>query len=79
MEDPVGIRTRARNLVAAIETTDRNLSGLKRDLAAIQNSCNHDWSPVKSDPIIREAYDIPGDPPGTMGVDWRGKPMCLGK
>ena len=24
------------------------------------------------DPIYHAAYTCPGDPPGTMGVDWRG-------
>ena len=26
----------------------------------------------KYTPIITETYTIPGDRPGTMGVDWRG-------
>ncbi|GEM_PF-1658828 len=41
------------------------------ELASIQAACRHNWGPVKYDPIIQKAYTIPGDPPGTMGVDWQ--------
>lgn len=37
-----------------------------------ERSCTHDWSTPEYTPERREAYTIPGDPPGTMGVDWRG-------
>ncbi|MBR9703828.1 hypothetical protein GOV12_00315 [Candidatus Pacearchaeota archaeon] len=36
------------------------------------NSCRHNYSEPEFDPIYREAYTSPGDPPGTMGVDFRG-------
>jgi hypothetical protein len=32
----------------------------------------HQWGDTIYDPIREEAYTIPGDPPGTMGIDWRG-------
>ena len=38
----------------------------------IQRSCNHRWGPSVEDPIIHPGGSSPGDPPGTMGVDWRG-------
>lgn len=37
-----------------------------------QQQCQHDWGQPIYSPIIRESYTIPADPPGTMGVDWRG-------
>lgn len=45
-----------------------DLKGTKLRLA--RTHCLHCWSPVKWDPIYEEAYTIPADPPGTMGVDW---------
>jgi len=41
-------------------------------IKAIQETCRHTWGEVKYTPDIQEAYTIPGDAPGTMGVDWRG-------
>ena len=35
-------------------------------------NCDHDWSPPVSAHIYEPGYTIPGDPPGTMGIDWRG-------
>jgi hypothetical protein len=43
-----------------------------RQLRSQQNRCQHAWGPTFYKPIHEEAYEIPGDPPGTMGVDWRG-------
>ena len=40
-----------------------------RDRDQIEKDCNHKWSEPKYVPIRHEAYTIPGDPPGTMGVD----------
>lgn len=34
--------------------------------------CQHEWSPTETAFIYEKGYTIPGDPPGTMGVDWRG-------
>jgi len=34
--------------------------------------CNHRWGDTFPDHIYHEGYTIPGDAPGTMGVDWRG-------
>ncbi len=36
------------------------------------HSCAHDWGNPTYNPIVTEAYTDPGDPPGTMGIDWRG-------
>jgi hypothetical protein len=37
----------------------------------IKNKCKHEWAKVKYDPIITKGYEVPGDPPGTMGIDRR--------
>ena len=42
-----------------------------QELRAYEADCQHNFTTVY-DPIYHEAYTIPGDPPGTMGVDWRG-------
>lgn len=59
------LRDREKRLVAELESVR----------AAIQSKevrCQHDWTNPVYDPIRHEAYTSPGDPPGTMGVDWRG-------
>lgn len=48
----------------------------QRKLDALVAACRHEWSLPVYAPIVREAYTDPGDPPGTMGVDWRG-PMFV--
>jgi hypothetical protein len=68
----IGMKTRVRELTAEIQDAERNLNRLKRDMNAIQSSCQHEWSKAVYTPIIREGYQDPGDPVGTMGVDWRG-------
>lgn len=62
-----------------IDFLQRNIKSLedqlvqnKQKLEDILNSCQHKWSDPVYDPIYSPAYEIPGDPPGTMGVDWRG-------
>jgi hypothetical protein len=41
-------------------------------LSQVVRECRHEWTAPVADHIYREGYTIPGDPPGTMGVDWRG-------
>ncbi len=41
-------------------------------LQTAERFCQHQWGPAAYTPIVSEAHTIPGDPPGTMGVDWRG-------
>jgi hypothetical protein len=41
-------------------------------LKIYESTCNHNWGETVYSPIYHEAYTVPGDPPGTMGVDWRG-------
>ena len=46
----------------------------QRALEEAEAQCNHQWGDVTPDHIYEDGYTIPGDPPGTMGVDWR--PAC---
>ena len=48
----------------------------RRDLKALEASCQHDWSEPKYDPIIQEAYYSPGDREmgRELGIDSR--PGC---
>jgi hypothetical protein len=58
-----------------ITAAEAQLASLKERLAGVVRACKlqgHQWGPVKYEPIEHKAYRIPGDPPGTMGVDWRG-------
>lgn len=47
------------------------LDRMRQALAAKQRNCQHVWDAIKYTPDIREGYQDPGDPPGTMGVDRR--------
>lgn len=55
-----------------IKTLEQNLKQKQKYLLTIQSTCRHDFNPVIYAPIRREAYTCPGDPVGTMGIDWRG-------
>ncbi len=63
--------SRCFDLVNDIDRLSQELERTKSKLAVIQNTCNHDWD-EKYTPVRTEAYTSPGDPPGTMGSDWRG-------
>jgi hypothetical protein len=56
----------------SIKTEEEQLRLDKERLASIERRCRHEWSPVTADHVHHKAYTTPGDPPGTMGVDWRG-------
>jgi len=64
-ESPVSLRQRIGNLKSKLRQAEEALSRMERD-------CRHQWTQPKHVPEYREAYTIPGDRPGTMGVDWRG-------
>lgn len=66
--DPVGAKALAR----CIEAQERALEASRAKLRNLRATCSHDWEEPKYTPKIREAYTIEGDPPGTMGIDWRG-------
>jgi hypothetical protein len=62
----------ARELRAAVASLEMQLERARERLAQYERLCPHDWAESVYEPIVREAHTIPGDPPGTMGVDWRG-------
>lgn len=62
---------RVLELMKERDTAQGRLDLSAAELARIQANCRHVWGPEISDPIVAEAHTIPGDPPGTMGVDWR--------
>jgi hypothetical protein len=61
------LEQRARDLKSQFESAVAVLTRKRRE-------CRHVWDDPngKYTPEVREAYTLPGDPPGTMGVDWRG-------
>lgn len=55
-----------------VDILKADLQRAESDLALVVGSCRHTWGNVIADHVYHEAYEIPGDPPGTMGIDWRG-------
>ena len=60
------------NLRDKIAKLQKELTESKNRLSTIVSTCQHQYGKPIYDPVHTEAYTIPGDPPGTMGVDWRG-------
>ncbi len=58
-------RTRITCLKLELDLEQQRLHDLVKN-------CNHVWGDTEADHIRTEGYTIPGDPPGTMGIDWRG-------
>lgn len=52
--------------------SERNTEARKDILFHAVQNCKHEWTKPVADHIYHAGYRIPGDPPGTMGVDWRG-------
>ena len=46
----------------------------QRRLDETRRNCRHIWDQPNGRyaPLVRRGYQMSGDPPGTMGVDWRG-------
>jgi hypothetical protein len=59
-------------LSARIACLEQELQASKRKLEQIYRDCQHQWSRTEYLPEHLEAMTIPGDPAGTMGVDYRG-------
>lgn len=55
-----------------IRTLNHELAKLDYELKLAQNTCKHQWGKTTYEPIVKEGYTIPGDTPGTHGIDWRG-------
>lgn len=58
-----------RNLILTLEG---DLKKAKEDLSTIERDCSHSYEETVRDDEVRPAGSSPGDPPGTMGSDWRG-------
>lgn len=48
------------------------MSDLKKSLEFADKNCGHLWGEAIYCPEYTKGYYVEGDPPGTMGVDWRG-------
>lgn len=57
-------RERVERLRSALEEAQSQLTSFEKQ-------CVHNWT-VLNKPIYDAGYTVPGDPPGTMGVDWCG-------
>jgi hypothetical protein len=55
-----------------IQELEDRLARKKASIINVQNNCSHSWGSVIDASIYTPGYTIPGDPPGTMGIDWRG-------
>lgn len=55
-----------------VERARHELKCAEGALQRLEETCVHQWGPVEAAHVYHEARTIPGDPPGTMGVDWRG-------
>ena len=62
----------AKNLRDLVERTRLEFESAKRRLESYELNCKHDFGEPVYEPIYHKAYTVPGDAPGTMGVDWRG-------
>jgi hypothetical protein len=63
------LRERVDRLQNELTGAKRKLTGAERELDAMERTCQHQYGPVVYDPVHTKAYTIPGDPPGTMGID----------
>lgn len=61
-----------RKLQEEIDRKRRELADAESRLEQAERACNHQWGPSIDASIYHPSYTMPGDNPGTMGVDWRG-------
>lgn len=70
------INSEARRLRDLVAKLDKEHKDALEQLKQYELSCPHNFSAnyfdIIYDPIYTKGYTYPGDPPGTMGVDWRG-------
>ncbi|MDD5192558.1 MAG: hypothetical protein PHH54_00690 [Candidatus Nanoarchaeia archaeon] len=73
------MENRARELREIVKRTNEEVNKAneksdraRNELRDYERRCQHEYSKTIYDPIYTSAYTIPGDKPGTMGVDWRG-------
>jgi hypothetical protein len=54
-----------------MQELEDSLKRKRGQLDSVHRACPHQWGTIVYDPIVREGYHDPGDPPGTMGIDRR--------
>lgn len=62
----------AKNQRKIVADLQAQLASQNKALEAMERACTHSWSDPMSDHIYTPSWTIPGDPPGTCGIDWRG-------
>lgn len=62
----------AKALRDEVAELERKLEHRKADLNSLIRLCRHEWGPIEAAHIYTPGGTIPGDPVGTMGIDWRG-------
>jgi hypothetical protein len=67
----IEMRADAQQLRERVEKMTDELKVSQHALETLVANCPHLYTPAVYDPIVREGYTDPGDPPGTMGVDRR--------
>ncbi len=56
----------------AVKYANNLLADARAALIIAETACSHQWGKTVWCGEHKEGYTIPGDAPGTMGVDWRG-------
>ncbi len=62
---------KARTARERKQRLEEQLQETQRELTRIEASCHHQYR-ITYEPIYHKSHQLPGDPPGTMGIDWRG-------
>ena len=66
------MENKARELIEQANRFATEANMAQEELQTYQDNCRHVWGETKYTPIHHKGYTIPGDKPGTMGVDYRG-------
>lgn len=60
-----------------VDDIEQKLNEARQKLNFIVRQCHHEWGPITDCSEYKPGYTIPGDTPGTCGVDYRG-PISVG-
>ena len=66
------LRERMARIREKMNEQENEKRSIEYQLDNLERTCQHDFTAPEYIPEHREGYTIPGDAPGTMGVDWRG-------
>ncbi len=55
-----------------LKQAEAEVNSLQSQIHRAEAQCKHQWGPVEYIPVEHPGYTDPGDPVGTMGIDWRG-------